>query len=82
MSNELAKANDVVASGLIAGAQGQEQATAVGRYKLECRDKDGNIKWVVEEDNLVVNVGLQYMAGTALTSTAQITAWYLFSKRI
>jgi hypothetical protein len=77
MSNELAKANDFVASGLIAGAQGQEQATAVGRYKLECRDKDGNVKWVVEEDNLVVNVGLQYMAGTALTSTTQITTWYL-----
>lgn len=77
MSNERAVASDFIGSGLIAGAQGQEQATAVGRYKLECRDKDGNIKWVVEEDNLVVNVGLQYMAGTALTSTTQITTWYL-----
>jgi len=26
---------------------------------------------------LVVNVGLQYMAGTALTSVAQITTWYI-----
>jgi len=77
MSNERAVASDFIGSGLIAGAQGQEQATAVGRYKLECRDKDGNLKWVVEEDNLVVNVGLQYMAGVALTSTAQITTWYL-----
>ena len=77
MSNELAKANDFVASGLIAGTQAAEGATAVGRYRLECRDAEGNIKWTVEEDNLVVNVGLQYMAGTALTSTAQITTWYL-----
>ena len=77
MSIEKAKAADFVSSGLIAGTQSQEQALAVGRYKLECRDKDGNIKWVVEEDNLVVNVGLQYMAGTALTSTAQITTWFL-----
>jgi len=77
MSNELAKANDFVASGLIAGTQAAEGATAVGHYKLECFDKDGNLKWEVEEDNLVVNVGLQYMAGTALTSTAQITTWYL-----
>jgi hypothetical protein len=77
MSNERAVASDFIGSGLIAGAQGHEQATAVGRYKLECRDKDGNLKWVIEEDNLVVNVGLQYMAGTALTSTTQITNWYL-----
>lgn len=77
MSNERAVASDFIGSGLIAGAQGQEQATAVGRYKLECRDAEGNLKWVVEEDNLVVNVGLQYMAGVALTSTAQITTWYL-----
>ena len=77
MSYERAKANDIVASGLIAGAQEAECAVAVGRYKLECRDKDGNLKWVDEEDNLVVNVGLQYMAGVALTSTTQITTWYL-----
>ena len=77
MSNEKATANDFIASGLTAGTQASEGAVAVGRYKLECRDAEGNIKWVVEEDNLVVNVGLQYMAGTALTSTAQITTWYL-----
>ena len=77
MSNEIAKANDFVSSGLIAGTQTGEQALAVGRYKFECRDKDGNLKWEIEEDNLVVNAGLQYMAGTSLTSTTQITSWYL-----
>lgn len=77
MSNEKATAADSVASGLVAGAQSSESALAVGRYKLECRDKDGKLKWVVEEDNLVVNVGLQYMAGVALTSTAQVTTWFL-----
>ena len=77
MSNERAKANDFIASGLIAGARNEEGALAVGRYKLECRDKNGKLKWFVEEDNLVVNVGLQYMAGVALTSTSQITTWYL-----
>ena len=77
MSNEIAKAEDFVSSGLIAGTQTGEQALAVGRYKFECRDKDGNLKWEIEEDNLVVNAGLQYMAGTALTSTAQITSWYI-----
>lgn len=77
MSNERAVASDFTAGGLIAGTQAADGAVAVGRYKLECRDAEGNLKWVVEEDNLVVNVGLQYMAGVALTSTAQITTWFL-----
>jgi hypothetical protein len=51
---------------------------ACGRYYAECHDKDGNLKWTAEGDNLVVNVGLQYMAGTALAnSAAQITQWYV-----
>ena len=77
MSIEKAKATDVVACGMIANTGASEGATAVGQYKVECLDADGNVKWVLEENNLVVNVGLQYMAGTALTSTAQITTWYL-----
>lgn len=77
MSHEIAKASDAVAGGLIAGTKHTEVAKATGRFRMECLDKDGNLKWVAEESNLVVNVGLQYMAGTALTSTAQITTWYI-----
>jgi hypothetical protein len=77
MSNEIAKASDAVCSGLIAGTKYTETAKATGRFLMECFDKDGNLKWSAEESNLVVNVGLQYMAGTALTSTAQITSWYI-----
>jgi len=77
MSNEKAKATDVVASGLVANTGASEGARATGKYVVECHDKDGNLKWVAETDNLVVNVGLQYMAGVALTSTAQITSWYI-----
>jgi hypothetical protein len=77
MSLELAKAADSAASGLIANTGSGDQAKATGRYLVECFDKEGNLKWTVESQNLVVNVGLQYMAGVALTSTAQITTWYL-----
>lgn len=77
MSIEKAKTTDTAASGLIAGAASGELAKATGKYVVECFDKDGNLKWVAESKNLVVNVGLQYMAGSALTSTAQITTWYL-----
>lgn len=68
---------DSVSSGLIAGANDGEAAKATGHFKAECYDKDGNLKWVAENHNLVVNVGLQYMAGVALTGTAQSTSWYI-----
>jgi hypothetical protein len=75
---EKAKAGDQVSSGLAAKTSWGESAVACGRYYAECHDKDGNLKWTAEGDNLVVNVGLQYMAGTALAnSTAQITTWYV-----
>ena len=75
---ENAKTKDVVASGLIARPESSEAAKAVGKYFFECFDKDGNLKWVAESKNLVVNVGLQYMAGTALDgATARITSWYI-----
>lgn len=77
MSIEKAKAADVVGGGLMANTGASEGAKATGKYTVECYDKDGNLKWVAETPNLVVNVGLQYMAGSALTSTSQITTWYL-----
>lgn len=77
MSHEIAKAIDTMKSGLVAGTQSGEGASAKGRFVIECFDKDGKLKWTAEESNLVVNVGLQYMAGSALTSTTQITTWYI-----
>jgi hypothetical protein len=77
MSIEKAKASDTMMSGLVAGTKSGETAKATGRFTMECYDKDGLLKWRAESQNLVVNVGLQYMAGVALTSTAQITSWYI-----
>lgn len=77
MSIENAKASDIVCAGMIANTGSTEGAQATGRFTLECFDKDGNLKWSAEESNLVVNVGLQYMAGVALTGTPQSTTWYV-----
>ena len=77
MTIEKTKATDVVSSGLTCNTKAGEAAQATGVYRVECHDKDGNLKWTAESKNLVVNVGLQYMAGSALTSTAQVTTWYL-----
>ena len=77
MTIEKTKATDVVSSGLTCNTKAGEAAQATGKYYVECHDKDGNLKWTAESKNLVVNAGLAYMAGTALTSVTQITTWYL-----
>ena len=77
MTTEKLKVTDHISSGLIAGTKSGEQAQATGVYYVECHDKDGKLKWSAESKNLVVNAGLAYMAGTALTSVTQITTWYI-----
>ena len=54
-----------------------EGAKAQGVFTVTCYDKDGNLKWEEKAPNLVVNVGLQYMAETGLGNGTQITTWYL-----
>jgi hypothetical protein len=77
MTIEKTKATDVVSSGLTCNTKAGEDAKATGVFEIKCHDKDGNLKWEAQSKNLVVNVGLAYMAGTALTSVTQITTWYL-----
>ena len=54
-----------------------EKLAASGRFHVLCYDENGDLKWEEGNNNLVVNTGIQYMAGTALTSVTQITTWYL-----
>ena len=77
MTTEKLTATDHVSSGLTCNLKAGEEAKATGLFKIKCHDKDGNLKWEAQSKNLVVNVGLQYMAGSALTSVTQITTWYL-----
>lgn len=77
MSKELAKASDSTQSSLTRALNPSEFVFAAGEYHVECRDKDGNLKWELDTPNLVVNVGAQYMCGAALTGTTAITTWYL-----
>ena len=77
MPNNKVSSVDTVSSGLVAGTQSGEQMMAMGHFNVQCFDKDGVLKWEESNPNLVVNVGLQYMCGTALTSVTQITAWYI-----
>lgn len=72
-----AKSTDTVSSGLVAGTRSGENALALGQFDFECVGADGKVKWTGSVPNLVVNTGLAYMAGSALTSVAQITTWYI-----
>ena len=74
MSNEKAKSIDTVTAALNRALGAGEAVRAGGVYKMECYDKDGNLKWTAESNNLVVNVGLQdmnqkYFAGATYTAT-------------
>jgi len=77
MTIEKAKSTDTVSSGLVAGTKSGESAVALGRFDFECIGADGKVKWTGSAPNLVVNVGLAYMAGSALTSVTAITTWYV-----
>lgn len=46
-------------------------------YKFECHDKDGNLKWVEEFDNLVVTVGLNDSLNKHLKGSSYTAAWYI-----
>jgi hypothetical protein len=56
-----------------------ESTFASGVFHVLCYDKDGNLKWEEKNRNLVMNTGVQYMAGVALTGTTQIlnAGWYI-----
>ena len=77
MTTEKLTATDQISSGLTCNLKAGEEAKATGLFEIKCHDKDGNLKWEAQSKNLVVNAGLAYMAGSALTSVTQITTWYL-----
>lgn len=54
-----------------------EKVKAGGIFTVQCFDKDGNLKWVAENHNLVVNVGLKDMNDKYFSGSSYTAAWYL-----
>jgi hypothetical protein len=54
-----------------------ETAGAKGVYRIECIAPDGEVKWVAETPNLVVNVGLQDMNTKYFTGTTYTATWFV-----
>ena len=74
MSLEKAKASDTLTSGLVAGTKSTEQASATGRFVIECFDKDGKLKWEDTIKNAVCTEGknaalTHFLKGSSYTST-------------
>ena len=66
------------------GARGSAEANGRGspldlgvhhRFNLEARDAGGNLKWMAEIDNLVVNVGLNYLLDVGYGGATQSTLY-------
>jgi hypothetical protein len=58
---------------LNAGAVANETVGIEGVYKVECHDKDGNLKWEESFPNLVNAVGKQLMLDTLLRTSGTYT---------
>jgi hypothetical protein len=77
MLTETSKAVDTVACAVSRAGETQGRARAGGVFKMECLDSEGNLKWVEEFPNLVVNEGLQDMNDQYFSGAGYTAAWYL-----
>lgn len=77
MFNEKATSADTVGAALETLLGAGDEARAGGVYRIECRDKDGNLKWTAESHNLVVNVGLQDMNNKYFLGSTYTATWYI-----
>jgi len=77
MQNENAASVDLVNAGVETNKIAGENMSAKGRFIVECFDKDGNLKWREDNENLVVNVGLQDMNTKYFSGSAYTAAWYI-----
>jgi len=71
------------ASGVTVGGQAMSKGKAAAavdvthRYVFEARDAEGNLKWTVEEQNIVPNVGLDEMLDKFYKGSAYTASHYV-----
>jgi hypothetical protein len=54
-----------------------QKAKLKGRFVVEHRDRDGELKGTYEFPNGIVDEGLNHILDTQFHATAQITTWYI-----
>ena len=73
MHKETGSCGDYAVATLQANANIPEGMGVDGFYHVECRDKDGNLKWEEKFPNLVVAVGKQLLLDTLLRTSGTYT---------
>lgn len=73
MSNELSNFGDHAVVSMKTNAVVPEGMGVEGSWYVECRDKDGNLKWTEEFPNLVVAAGKELMLNTLLRTSGTYT---------
>lgn len=71
------KLDVTMAAGLIARPQVSLGKVLENHYLVECFDKDGNLKWVDEFDNIVVDVGLNDSLDKHLKGSGYTAGWFI-----
>lgn len=61
MENEKANAQSFQSASLVSKPSVMEEVLTRGIFEVECRDKNGNLKWKDTIKNLVVNVGKNWI---------------------
>jgi len=74
MYSELQNFGDNAVASLQANVAIPEGMGVEGAWHVECRDKDGNLKWAEDFPNLVVAVGKQLMLDTLLKGSSYSVA--------
>jgi hypothetical protein len=73
MHKETGSCGDYAVATLQANAAIPEGMGVEGYYHVECRDKEGNLKWTEEVPNLVVAVGKELLLNTLLRTSGTYT---------
>lgn len=73
MTKELSNFGDHAEATMQANVVNPEVMGMEGHYHVECRDKDGNLKWQEAFPNLVVAVGKQLLMDTLLRTSGTYT---------
>lgn len=77
MNNEFTHAKDAASVTGSTGGGVTSNAGAKGKYTLTCISATGQVKWVAEAENLVVNAGLKDMNDKYFSGVGYTATWYL-----
>lgn len=77
MLNSKAVAGDRLGASVVQQSSSKEGIKGGGVFTVQCRDKDGNLKWEAKSPNLVVNVGLKDMNDTYFTGSGYTATWFI-----